>query len=287
MWGPARAFEREQFSADLSRVAVVGPQADGSQHVGFVNLGTGALTDVTAQHASTGFGAALPVDCSPVFGPTSNTFWFLEGPAQGSAVFTVHRVDLTSGAEQTRGTIQFNSPCSGISPKILVWASDQVDAITGFYGPDAVLPNPSGTLGATRCRNCSGGITLFTSPASHEVNVRVNFPANPGGNGLSDCIPLAWAGDSTLICDILPVAGGSILVVVQVTANTTSVQATPLLPTNTRNNFSPIISPDNSMVAFESAQGNVPSLYTIALGHAGAAPTLVASNMTFSLIGWQ
>jgi hypothetical protein len=132
-------------------------------------------------------------------------------------------------------------------------------------------------------------LTLFTSPAGQAINVRVKLPAGTsnGGNGLTDCIPEAWAGDSTLICTLNNVGISPQLVVVQLSTSATSVQATYLLPTNTRENFSPVVSPDGSMVALASAQGNVVSLYTIALVHAGAEPTLIASKIAFTLIGWQ
>ena len=258
---------RDVFSADLSRLAVRGFQADGSLHVGYVDLATGTLTDVTAKRPHTGFGAALPSDCNPLFGPTSNTFWYLEGCAAGSGM-TVHRVDLASGTDQTRGTVN--------TLGFLVWASDQAGESKNTAAD--VLLNRSRTLGAV---GTSSGISLFTSPAGPPVDVSVHYSADQTGDA---CLPKAWAGDSTLICT----HWGEPLEVLQVTASTTSVQATPLLPTNTRFNFSPVSSPDGSVIAFLSKQGTDVSLYTIALARAGTEPTLVASNVTgLVLIAWQ
>jgi hypothetical protein len=83
-------------------------------------------------------------------------------------------------------------------------------------------------------------------------------------------------------------AGGTwSLGAISLTANTTSAKSTPLLPPNTRKNSFPVVSPDGGMVAFASAQGPAVSLYTLALGHAGAEPTLVVAKLTFGLIDWQ
>jgi hypothetical protein len=276
--GAERVRLREQFSPDLSRVAVYGSQADGSQHVGYVDLATGLLTDLTAKHQTTGFGSTLPVHCNPLFAPSSNTFWFLEAVPNRDRS-TVHRVDLTTGAEETRGTVDLK--CPNIYAQILVWASDQVAALPTFPSY-AALPNPTGTLAVSRPvgPGMFAGFSLFVSPSGPPTRVSMN-------GGKNDCQPYAWADDSTLICATQ--AGGDWILVVasSVTASTTSAQATPLLPTNTRRNYSPVTSPDAKTVAFASQQGTDISLYTIALANAGAEPTLVAANMTFSLISWQ
>ena len=78
-WANTSPWSDEAVSPDLSRVAAV-PDEDWNGpagHVGWIDLLTGAVTDVTAFSASTALGASADTDSYPLFDPKDNSFWFV------------------------------------------------------------------------------------------------------------------------------------------------------------------------------------------------------------------
>jgi hypothetical protein len=245
---------REQFDTDYTRVTATVMQQDGSNHVGFYDLRTGAFTDLTAKRVSRDSFAPLPQEGGPLFHPTTDTFWY-EARVPGEPYLRdIHAfvMDLKTGSSVDKGPVPGQVIGWGfVLPQRLETAVSRTPTGSYYSG----VPNPSGTFfGAYSVR-----LPIKTDQISERDRV-------------SSCAPVVWIDDDRAICGDDRLTFTSLL---QFTADHRSATETKLLPATDRFNFSPIVSPNGTEIAFLSIRGGEHALYRMPLT-AGANPTKIA-----------
>jgi hypothetical protein len=283
---------REQFDTGLKHVAVTTSKLpDGSQHVGYVDLATNKFTDVSGTAAGS-FSSNAPVDSNPVFSPSRPELWFLRDGRD------IYSTDL-SGGSLTKHSLP-PMPPSGGGPRFLVEiGTDQPISYstTGGFYQIPVLPNPSGTIAvAARPEQFNphqdGGIQVFTHPADTFAPPDDRSTPTKGSaiilTGVGVCVPEAWVDEATLICSSS--ANPPELMITPIAQGRTSATATALLPPNHRENYSPVVSPDRSTVAFlSSGQGTTTTLWSTST-KSGSEPRKVIdlpdSGFARTLLAW-
>jgi hypothetical protein len=278
--GAFSLYTREQFDADFGRVAVTtGKLADGSQHVGYVDLATKQFMDVSGSGGGS-FSSAIAMDSEPVFSPNGAELWFLR---DGKDIYSA---DLNGG----HLTKRFSPPPSpnGGEPRFLVEPGTNEPIV---YNTDLsqfrVLPNPSGNIAVAPLADQRAGIRVFTHPEDTFADPQKGSVVGMPNVGM--CEPDAWIDDVTLLCD----TSGSPpqLMTTKVTSHSASATANAFLSPNQRQNFSPVVSSDHTSVAFLSKPdtGITTSLYVTSTT-AGTEPhkviDLPPSGFTKGLLGW-
>lgn len=271
---------REQFDAGFGRVAVTtGKLADGSQHIGYVDLANKQFVDLSGSGGS-GFSSAIAIDSEPVFSPGGAELWFLR---DGKDIYST---DL-SGGHLTKRFSPPPPPNAG-DPRFLVEPGTNQPIV---YNPDLsqfrVLPNPSGNIAVAPLADQRPGIRVFTHPEDTFADPQKGSSVGMPNVGM--CEPDAWIDDVALLCD----TSGSPpqLLITKVRPQSTSATATAFLPPNQRQNFSPVVSPDRTSVAFLSKpeSGTTTSLYVTSTTSATEPHKVIdlpPSGFTKGLLGW-
>ena len=285
---------RQSFNKDFTRMAVtITNPADSSQHVGYLDVGSGRLVDLDAHRTGSSFQAAAQ-DHSPVFDPATGDIWFVSGRPNGLSTGKIMKVAAGGGAAvETGQAFKYAGSDSfvlaGRSGRIVVPDSSNV----------LPLPNPAGTV--TAAYNSIGGrrlgaaLTLVdpNDPAGghgYQENKLLSLegPALPAG-GLT---PMVWVNDDTLLTSV------DISTISSTTANSmqlfrfntqhSQVLGTHrVLPDSDRTNRSPVISPDKKRLAFLSFRGATGGLYIVRLGAHPAQPAEVPSAYPAVLLEWR
>jgi len=265
-----RLANREVFSRDFSQVAVVAnnPEPDGSQHVGYIDLATGHFTDVTAATTGSGFGAGGPVDGGALFDPVTDHFWFYRdnGSVYNCLPDTTdcRAVGQTDTSADVYNGIRFDVVNS-------VWQLTKGDD-PPLLSPTAVLAAGSG--------NSLGDLHLSAATSQDSVAVTVSTPT-----GNLSCVVAGWIDDSTLLCS--DPQYDQLYVVRHLNSKTEAATATPLLPPNQDNDWTPVASPDGPTMAFVDSQGTEGVIYTVQLGASPSEPQKVATlNQGGELLAW-
>ncbi len=283
---------REQFDTGLNRVAVTTSKLpDGSQHVGYVDLATKRFTDVSGT-ASGGFTSNATVDSNPLFSPSRSEIWFLRDGRD------IYSTDL-SGGHLSKHTTPPASASGGVTGFLIESGTDQPVNYMKESGPEQlhVLPNPSGTI-AVAARpeqgypHQAGGIRVFTHPADTFAPLDVWSDSTKGSaiamTGVGACVPEVWVDEATLLCSSSE--SPPALMITSIASGRTSAAAVALLPPNQRENFSPVVSPDRSTVAFLSrGQGTITTLWSTST-KPGSDPRKVSdlpdSGFARALLAW-
>lgn len=284
-----RGCLREQFNSDFTRTALVDESVrdDGSRHVGYVDLTTGRVTDVTASGIgpSAGFAApALPQDDDPLFSPGKEEFVFARGQ-------DVIGVDLKSMARTTRAHRGIDGlgkpfPTNGLVVAPGSGAILASDAIPNPSGTRAVSSDPLDTVDHEQpfpTLLVWDDLSQTLDPNAKGRKIRItNLPETPWGGpyggmwNLIDCAPAAWIDDSTFICDegLAALVESQSLQVITLQGGQSEVSGRSLLPTNVRKNSNPVVDPSGTSVAFYSSAPGQASIYRVPAS--GGTPTKVA-----------
>lgn len=132
--------DRERFDTEYTRVTAVVAEPDGSHHVGFYDLRTGAFTDLTLKRISQNSFSALPQESGALFHPTTDTFWY--EAADSNQNIRAFVMDLRTGRSVDKEVLASGEAAVLAGPDFgfsLPKGSEK--AVSADLG----LPNPSGT----------------------------------------------------------------------------------------------------------------------------------------------
>jgi hypothetical protein len=284
-------YDLENFSTDLARVVAFEgtPASSAGSHVGWIDLLTGAVTDISAMTSPPpSFGGAQPtIDTNPEFDPGDNSFWFARTTDGKTAA--VMRVSDGSSTASAVGTISYSDAWGISSLGTLVDVSDP-------YSPSGLPPsvNPRASVAVTIAGSGSSasGTQIALLPAGSWKQATISGPdatAFGVGSSLADTA-LQWLTDTGLICTVPQASGGSEIDLLTYTPGTTLLTEATLVSSNNATSSHFIASPGGSEIAFLSyTQGMPTMMYTIAAGDLKGQPTPIGtplSDMT-SLLAWR
>jgi hypothetical protein len=277
-----RLAAREMFDSSLSEVAVMSAQqTDGSQHVGYVNLASGAFTDLTTSTSGSGFSGHIPVDNAPVFDQATGDMWFFRDDGgiyhcspSGTCAVAAHvdQPDQNSHFYVINGGWQL-TPAT--NDPALLDTSGRIAAIEG---------NNTQNLGAT--------YDLAVERGGQEPRRGLYTLSDPKGGTIGNdvnCYPEAWVSETSLICSASG-GGSQFWYVSGLAAGKPGTRtARRLLPTNERQDDSPVISPDGKRFVFRSTGGSITALYVqpVNAKRLPAPRRLVSVGATEVPIAWQ
>lgn len=263
---------RSRFDDRFARVT---DQRDG--HIGFVDVRTGAFTDVTARRPRGDFDPA-PRETNPVFRPGTDEIWY---------------IDL---ADPQRPRLK--STTAGGGPVV---DRGELRAPQAFYflpGLEAVVlaPTPSDSLvvspnrgraiaAATECPGASGltlnctGLYVLDVPPTGVVSLTLDQVRQGRLRIIEfepECAPNEWLDDRSFVC----VSPGPVLRVGTFDANFTTVSFRDLLNNGPRDIAAPVVSPDRREVVFFSDAGateSEPGLFKVGLD-GGSPPRRISTG---------
>jgi hypothetical protein len=256
-------------------------EQDGSTHVGIVSIATGQLIDLTAETSTTGFSASVNVDNNPTFDEVTGDVWFDRGG---------------SSTSETTGTLyDCPSPYRTCSAKGTDVRGSLFTVVNGAIIYQGSLSNPAGTL------TVSPG--SFPQPDVYITAAGTYDPGNPedqpppittitsSAAPYFLCTPLTWITNTSFLCRDGELGGttpGVYYLVSGASAEATALTASPVIPTNQRNNSDPIASLSGTQFVFDSSLGSgSTSLYTAMIGPAPSNPQEVPNSGGLSAIAWQ
>ena len=240
----------QDFDNTFSRVAVKDTNSsDSSTHVGYVSS-SGTFTDLT--HSAGGFSSA-PQDSDPVFQPGTDTFWYASDVGFNTNTGELHKVDITSGTDQSQGTVT--------APFLVSTVGSILEAPSHPDWSDwAEMAAPDGSA-YLDYSDTTGG------PDYHLI-IGSNIEAVPDQGDAPLCQPAAFVSNSQALCDNLSLANVS----------QGGIVFTSLLPVTDRTNSEPVLSSDAKSVAFLSQQGSTTGVYTVPIS--GGQPTEVIADIS-------
>jgi hypothetical protein len=278
----ATPFDHEAFPKSFRYLAVkLGEQSDGSDHVGYVDLKTSEVVDVTEKTSESddSFGSVAVSDSNPRF--LGDLFLYSRSNNDGTA--NVHALDLVTG--DSRPTPDY-------------WRLS--------------LPSLDGKLIAGHDPDIN--LVLDTDPPTPKAEVldgQGNITGNavlPGDtpNDTTDCYPITWLSGQRLLClEDASTLGTRFNVYDLSDVKTYVIHCTPecdpiydgstgfklggtttnLLPANERNNYPPQASPDGAKVMFVSSKGDEVGIFSV--DSTGGEPKKVADwDPADVLLGW-
>jgi len=231
---------RELFDRDFTRMVLRSSQrSDGSRHVGWIDLASGRITDVTARTSGHGFSSMTPVDNAPAFDPITGDFWWARGLDDVLSIdpetlkVTDHHLESGGGNYAYAGQFMLTEGTPDASGRraAAVW----VPAI--------------GRAPVVRVLDSTHGLNEFetANPAGRDVSVA----GLDGG-----CRVEGWLDDSHVIVN--DTIGSACPTSVIDLDNPALVR---ILPANDHVNHDFVVSPDRGTIAFVSAGGGKIGIY--------------------------
>lgn len=273
------------FDANYDRLAVILPGSHGGQDVGY-ETSAGPIDDLTAKQPAGGDFAAAPNDTGPSFQPGTTQLWFSHSGKMVSV--------------QAGGNEAVQVPHSTVSPGRCMDASGTREV------PSFIPVNPTTNqwigylehspdltkLSCYQARSCSDfGLGVYPPGGINDENFDTSppvalyaFAKNYSGGG--GCQPWAWITDTSWICvdQVQPVAIG-----VATASGTGLLTVTYPIPPN-RTDYDPVLSPDRTLVAFQSCHSGECAIYTVPV-NGSSQPTKVATvpnvASNSALIDWR
>jgi hypothetical protein len=293
--GASLAQDRETFNADLSKIAVSSAvQPDGSDHVGYVDLGTGQFTDVTAATSQTGYGATPSQDGYPLFDPSTGDLWFIRGDGQAHDFNVATGKDTVSSQHFAIQGGTVSAGATGGAQPLTVRAGHPVVGYA-LLGPD------NKTVAGGGAGTAASEPSIYIYNVSQATDSMGNGPGTAGGFGFYDASDVgrmssdtgavqAWLSATRLLVQNSSTGSFDAATVKHQDASADAALATTVLPTvSGRTNDDAVISPDHNNVIVRSAQGSVVHFYINAIPAPGDQPsqprlTNVAGT---TVISWQ
>lgn len=257
-------FARQQFSLDSSKITFTSQsQPDGSVHVGYIDIASNKIVDVTSFSETSGFSAIVPIDWSPIFDPDNGKFCFLRAAAAPSQIFggtgpsNLHCYDINLQTDSILGAIPDDN-----APNI---TQDYLTSQHGILVSGDLLVSPvSGTYAFPS--SIYGGQVDFgaTAPFISDSSVDIlNFQDNsmilngPFGEGFVTLD--GWIINDLLLMELPGFSG--IYTAASSTSAQISVDPHDLLPSISAKNSNVVLSPDGVQLAFIHSLGNNTDLY--------------------------
>jgi hypothetical protein len=282
---PEPPYDLEDFSVDLRRVV-----ASGGGHVGWVDVSTGAVTDVSGitTPPTPTFGAPpAPIDSDPKFDPKDNSFWFVRSgtsilrvPDGGSEASTVAVRNLAPGATNDWG---ISAGSSLVDFGILQSNAPGYLLLRPWVNPDATV-----AIGG----EYSTGTQVTALP-----NVQWRPATITGDDSTAFGRPtyvseFDWITDTQILCNVFSSnSNGTATDLLTYSPGTGAFTAATLLSSNFAMNSDFLASPDGSTVAFLSNNQGQTTPYTIALSNLGGQPApigpLGSANGAVMLLAWR
>lgn len=289
------SFGSYQFNSTYQYIAAQFSQAsDGSQDVGYYDLATSKVTDISPKSSSS-FSAQTVSDTGPSFSPTNPNLLEFQRNGQNYAY------NIATGqsqlATQTAGPIpscvgyqssacilvdQSGSPSIGITTR----PQDDDNSVTDdpADNPNVASGNGYQELGISN----NGTFVLLVQGVNQDGSLQS-----------IDCTPVEWLDSKNILC-----ARQNGFVKVDVVDRTEMPAgssysysdayykiAAPvsLLQSNDRTNTSPVLSPDRKTIAFISSQGSSAGLYTVPVsgGQPKEVAQLTSGTYTPGIVAWR
>jgi hypothetical protein len=256
---------REHFDPGFAKVAVsLGEQPDGSKHVGWYDISTGSVVDVTARDVGHNFSSPVPHDIQPVFDSVTGELWFSrDGHVRSLDPATMRETDH----HQAPGGIgtDLGALSMGVLGGHLITPDDMVPDATGRRAARVIEGG-----GATKVRvvDASRGITDDAAPGEDH--------AYPGP--WSTCAVEAWRDDTHVIVGS---AFGDRCPFSTLDVSRPAARPQPILPavTSDRTNRDFVPAPDGASFALLSVGAADFTVYT-SNGSPTTEPTPVYTSKT-------
>lgn len=263
---------RQAFDSQFDLMAVeIHNSSDDSIDIGVVRA-DGDLIDITAAQPRSDF-ASAPRHHDPIFMPNGE-LWYRDDGA--SAVFSV-RIDATGVASKPQRIDSSQS----VASYVYGWLVAEAGTITR-----APIPNEDYTVGISRDSGSPPRL-LVDKPgvAEHVASLQVSEDQACQAD-------IAWVGALTFVCAV--VTGSPLtsirgqLLLGSLSPDLRAVEFKRLLPVTNRTVENPVVSPDDSELAFISGQGETAAIFRVSL-QSGAEPQNVvelARPTNTGFIGW-
>jgi hypothetical protein len=264
------------YSPNYSLMIVDIQAADGTTDAGYIDIASGAVTDIGRQLQSQAFSASAANSTAQGFDSKGNFYLTTAGSHGNSNWYEVPAGETSLEALTQPPTVSYATSPGGayqVEQQTL-----EEEPTFGYSGPELYVSEKGGSF------------LPLVDPTSTD-NPSIEDQAIEG------CDQLFWLNGDTLLCAQAPSAptviidlSGAQQVTTKVTGSDASglaVTAQSLLPSNTKSNYGFVLSPDGSKLAFASEVGQTLTAYEMA-PQAGATPTeLFSVPYESQLIAWQ